>query len=92
MKRIILKTTKSSILLSRDEMKSIVGGVETYLCHCTLLDNTSSQLETYNIHGGGSGTSTPENCDTYCETQCMSFSGCSSFYVNFEYTIDQYIS
>ena len=49
MKRIILKTPKTSIPMSRDELKSIVGGVETYLCQCTLLDNTSSQLEHFNI-------------------------------------------
>ena len=49
MKRIILKTPKTPIPMSRDELKSIVGGVETYLCQCTLLDNTSSQLEHFNI-------------------------------------------
>lgn len=91
MKRIILKTPKTSIPMSRDELKSIVGGVETYLCQCTLLDNTSSQLEHFNIPGAESGTTNPKNCDTYCERQCENYSGCSSYYVIFEYTIDQFL-
>ena len=91
MKRIILKTPKTAISMSRDELKSIVGGAETYLCQCTLLDNTSSQLENYNVTGGESGTSSPDNCETYCINQCKTYSGCSSYFINFEYTIDQFI-